>query len=149
MGKIRLVPGDVLRAGSGQGKYAYVQYLGRHPQYGDTIAVHPCIVDAEADVSTLFSNAYVAFYPAASAVNRGFVERAGHVSPLREIPSVVRRPGARGQSGVESWVIETEGSELLKTKLTSSERRLPIASIWNHELLLLRINQRWVPESED
>ncbi len=146
MANARLVPGDVLRAAAGEGD-VYIQYLGRHREYGDAIAVHPCIVNAGTDISTLFGNAYVAFYPARAAVNRGLMDRAGHVNPVRDVPLVVRRPGGRGQSGVENWVIETQESEIFKKELTPSERRLPIASIWNHEMLLSRIKQQWLPES--
>jgi hypothetical protein len=49
---------------------------------------------------------------------------------------------------VETWIIEDGASELVTKKLSETERELPIAVIWNRELLVQRVSEGWRPEME-
>jgi len=57
--------------------------------------------------------------------------------------------GAPSRDGkVLAWIVERDGKEVLKRELTAAERKMPIASIWNHEYLIDRITDNWRPENE-
>jgi hypothetical protein len=58
------------------------------------------------------------------------------------------RPGARAGLTVTTWIMEDVSSEEVKQQLSAEERNLPIAVIWNHELLLQRVREGWRPEME-
>jgi hypothetical protein len=49
---------------------------------------------------------------------------------------------------VVTWIVIDGNAELLRDKLNAEERRLPIAVIWNHELLVQRLAEGWRPEEE-
>ena len=146
MGK-RAKPGDVLELTAVDG-LIYAQYLGKHPEYGDAVALCPSKQPAPVPVSPdLFRDGYVTFYPAVAAVNRGLASVIGHL-PSPGLPSRLRRPGARSGRKVETWIIEDSSHETVKTRLSDEERALPIAVIWNHELLVQRVSEGWRPEME-
>jgi hypothetical protein len=148
----RLRLGDVLEIRSPRG-YAYVQYLGRHEGYGAAIYVYPAWHKSRLESFDALKNArgYLTFYPAQSAALQGLVEIVGTL-PVRLEESqlyVFRRRGARNRDGqVLAWIIERDGKETLKRKLTAADRKLPIASVWNHEYLIDRISTNWHPEQE-
>ena len=97
----------------------------------------------------LFRDAYVTFYPVATAVARGFVEVIGTLVS-GGMPHRFRRPEAISRDGkVMTWIIEDDSSEVLRLELTPEERRLPIAEIWNHEMLIDRILHQWRPDDEN
>jgi hypothetical protein len=143
----RAKPGDVLEVTTPDG-FIYLHYLGKHPEYGDGVAVahgkRPHRVSAYAD---LFRTGYMIFYPATAAVARGMAEVVGHL-PSGGLPQRLRRPGARSGAKVETWIVEDASGETVKRSLTPEERMLPIAVIWNHELLLQRVAEKWRPELE-
>jgi hypothetical protein len=142
-----LRPGDVLEVNS-PGGLLYLCYLGNHPEYGDAIAVCPVEQTSRPEAfEKFFQSAYVAFYPANAAVARGLASVVGHAHPTG-IPRVLRRPGARVGAEVKTWIIEDDGVELIKRELSAAELHLPIAVIWNHELLLQRVQEGWKPERE-
>jgi hypothetical protein len=139
--------GDVLELVSSDG-LMYVQYAGRHAEYGDGIAVCPMKHEDRVQIGPeLFRAAYVTFYPANAAIARGLAEVVGHL-PSPGLPKRFRRPGVRSGSKVETWVIEDASGEIVKRALSEEERRLPIAVIWNHELLEQRVAEGWRPEME-
>jgi hypothetical protein len=150
--RTRVNVGDVLEVRSSRG-YSYVQYVGKHPEYGDVIRVFQgCFNARQFDVgSSATHTAYLAFYSARAAVSQGFAEIVETI-PLpagTRVPSHVRRAGARGTGGeIRTWIIEKDGQEVVKHELTESERQLPIAAIWDHELLTLRISEKWDPSQE-
>jgi hypothetical protein len=101
--------------------------------------------------SLVTKSGYLAFYPARHAVAQGLAEVVASYKPPNfvEVPRRVRRVGARGRKGTPlSWILEDEGEETLRKSLNSAERELPIAAIWNHELLVARISEKWDPQSE-
>jgi hypothetical protein len=155
----RLIRGDVVRIAAGDNaayskflgdRLVYLQYLGKHPEYGYAVAVCPAPQSALAEVSKhLFKDAYVAFYPPGTAVNRGLATVVGRLQCLIEVPHRLRRAGALANRKVETWVIEDPpNDEVVTRQLSAAELALPIASIWNHECLLERVSRGWRPTSE-
>ena len=101
------------------------------------------------DRESLLSTGYIAFYPVMAAVSQGLASVVGHHDTRLEIPTKLRRPGARAKDGtVLAWVIEANEQESLTKTLTAEERALPIAVIWNHEMLCTRLRESWRPENE-
>src|SRR5258706_15256277 len=87
----RAKPGDILRLNTPKG-FAYLQYIGRHPEYGDAVLINPVL--GERPSGQPFSSGYVAFYPVSAAAARRIVEIVDHLTPPR-LPQRLRRPGAR------------------------------------------------------
>ncbi len=145
----RAKPGDVLAVSTLDG-VIYLQYLGRHAEYGDGVAVCPRIIQTPGAAITpeLFRDAYVTFYPAAAGVRRELADVVGHL-PSPGLPRRWRRPGARVGLKIVTWILEDSCGEELKRQLSEEERHLPIAAIWNHELLIQRVVEGWRPEMED
>lgn len=126
----------------------YLQYLGTHREYGDGVAVSPTAFPCPVPVAeNVFGDSYVVFYPARAAVARGLAKVVGWLPP-RGIPTRLRRPGARLGSKVETWIIEDDSREEVKRQLMEDDLRIPLAVIWNHELLLQRVREGWRPENE-
>lgn len=143
----RAKPGDVLQLNTPEGS-VYLQYIGRHPEYGDAVLVNPKLgTRPEVVTSKMFSDSYVAFYPAAAAVAQGLVQVIDHLAPPK-VPQRLRRPGARSGRRIETWIIENGADETVKSKLSEDELKLPIAVIWNHELLTQRVLEGWNPVHE-
>jgi hypothetical protein len=139
--------GDVLLLKVGDA-FAYLHYIGPHPEYGDAIVVGSKVRERQAVVhGEMFSSGYVAFYPLRAAVAQGLVEIVGY-EPPPSLPARLRRPGARSGRRVDTWIIENDTGEAVKTKLSEEELQLPIAVIWNHELLVQRITEGWHPTQE-
>lgn len=134
----KLSPGDVLEFPI-DGVKKSVQYLGNHTEYGGAIWVP----------SDDFRKGYVAFYPASAAVYQGVVKVTERRDPEAQVPTNIRRPGARARDGmITSWVIESQGEEHMTRELSDAEVKLPIAVIWNHEMLCIRIREGWNPTKE-
>lgn len=147
MGK-RLKAGDVLEVATSDGRFVYMQYLGKHAEYGDAVAVCPREHESRApENASLFVSAYVTFYPASAAVARGLARVCGACAP-QPMPVKWRRPGAIEGLTVKTWIIEDGSSQEVKQRLSLEERHLPIAAIWNHEFLLQRVREGWRPEME-
>ncbi len=145
LNKQRAKSGDILEVRL-PGNFAYLQYLGKHLEYGDCIRVSPALHEHRAPISSeLFNDAYIAFYPAIAACKEKLVQIVGNLSPPH-VPTCVRRPGVRVGRHVETWIIESGLSETIKSELSDDERLLPIAAIWSHELLVLRLLEGWRPE---
>lgn len=148
----RAKPGDVLEVKSSRG-HSYVQYVGKHPEYGDVIRVLPgCFNKPQHDFGSLVeSTGYIAFYPARAAISQGLA-RIRNSFPLPsgiEVPRHLRRAGARERDGkVRTWIIEQDEQEIMREQLTESERQLPIAAIWSHDVLTLSIFEGWHPSQE-
>src|ERR1041384_5792547 len=140
--------GDVLKLARAERKAVYLHDLGKHREYGDGVAVCPLEQNADAEISAeLFRDSYVTFFPAVAAVANGMASVAGHL-PSPGLPKRMRRAGARSEKKVETWIIEDGTSEIVKRELSAAELELPIAAIWNHELLLQRVAEGWRPEME-
>lgn len=149
MGRI-LSAGDILEVECPAG-VAYISYAGRDANLGDAIWVIPEVFrQPTQDWSTVFGrNGYFAFYPAGTALRRKLVRKVGYsTEALRVVPVKRRRELAVDDSGVvTSWLI-TDGRDRTPkrdSELTDEEKGLPIASIWNHPLLIERIVSGWMP----
>lgn len=141
---VRAKPGDVLELNTPKGS-AYLQYIGRHPEYGDAVLVNPAL--GERRIGQAFSGGYVAFYPVSAAVARQLVEVVDHLTPP-QLPQRLRRPGARSGLRVNTWIIENGSGETVTSKLSEDDLLLPVAVIWNHELLIQRVLEGWNPMYE-
>lgn len=148
----RLRVGDFLELHTPSG-FAYVQYVGSLPEYGDVIYVLSGLyVHSQIDFKFMnYKGLYYTFYPARKAVKIGLV-RIVASAPLPkgvEVPKRLRRVGARNSDGkIITWIIEDDNYEKVRTELSADEEKLPIACIWNHELLIFHILQGWLPEQE-
>jgi hypothetical protein len=143
-------PGDLLRVQVDDGA-ALLHYLGKHPEYGDAVRVlrSDSFPQGASDREALLATGYVTFYPLMAAARQGLVSVVGHCDSTVKIPATLRRPGWRGKDGtVHAWVIEHDGRDVLTRSLTEEQRALPIAAIWNHEMLCLRIREGWRPETD-
>lgn len=140
-------PGDVLEL-QVPGGLAYLHFIGRHPDYGDSVMVSPRIYSTPMTPGPqLFEGGYVAFYPVTVAVKEDFVRVTGSLS-VGEVPKRLRRRGVRAGRRPGVWIIEDESGEVVRDRLSAEELRLPIASIWNHEMLIHQIVEGWRPELE-
>jgi len=87
-------PGDVVEL-SGPDAVVYLQYLGKHSEYGDAVMVSPIkrasLIEIDGE---LFRNGYVAFFPVVAAVSKGLASVVGKL-PAIGVPERLRRPGAR------------------------------------------------------
>lgn len=137
----RLRPGDVFRFDTKKGP-GFLQYVGRHPEYGYAVVVDP-LIGGNAS-SSRFQHGYIIFYPLGAALWHRLVEAIDHFAPPL-MPQVFRRPGARIATRIENWIVESGGTETLRSRLSQEELRLPIASIWNHEFLVTRVMEGWDP----
>jgi Regulator of ribonuclease activity B len=151
--RIRL--GDIVEIQT-PGGLAYLQYTSRHPRLGDTVRVLPGLFaerPAAAELNALAAKeGYFTFYPVGAAIRQGLVEIAANcpIALNLEAPSALRRIGSMTPEGkVVAWRISDGTKEaLVKRELTAEERRIPIASIWNHEFLVSRLSEQWRPEHE-
>jgi hypothetical protein len=142
----RAKPGDVLEAKAPDG-FVYVQYLGTHPKLGDTILVCPKKFSERPTLSSeLFAEGYLAFYPVGAVMSHGLAAVIGRLAVERDVPTRLKRPGISRPGEPEPWVIEGGTKDIVKPELSDEERRLPVAAIWNHEMLLYRISEGWRPE---
>src|SRR5688572_8419400 len=102
----RVKLGDVFEVDV-RGRFAHLQYLGKHPIYGDVIFVSSDLKVGPAPVSAeRFEKGYVAFYPVRASVAAGLVEVKGALPPAAEVPQRLRRAGARSGKRVDTWIIE-------------------------------------------
>ena len=151
-GNRRVKTGDILELQTPRG-LSYAQYVGKHTEYGDVIRVvsgwHGHRVTDF--VGLLSQSGYLAFYPASAAVKNGLAEIVGsHPLPVGvSVPQSLRRAGARGRTGqVLTWIVEIAGHDIVCKELDEAQRKLPIAAVWDHALLIERISQGWSPEQE-
>ena len=148
----RLKSGDVFQVITPQGK-AYIQFCSKHLEYGEMIRVLPGIFPEQPDISGLIDkHAYFTFYPLALSAFRKMVDLVGNF-PLLEsygVAPILRRAGAMLADGtVKAWIIEDPvKGDTLREILNDSERQLSLAEIWNHEMLVGRIETQWRPDLE-
>jgi hypothetical protein len=144
--------GDVAEVSTPRG-VGYLQYVGKHPSYGDVIRIVPGLYAVRpADLEKVVQNVgFVTFYPFSAAVRRGFLEIVANypIPAGGEAPARVRRAGAMAPNGrVLTWIINGEQGDYVREKLTPEETHFPIAEIWNHEMLIHQLASEWRPEKE-
>lgn len=144
----RLLGGEILEVPIGA-RFGYVQFLGNHPEHGDTILVNPALHDRQAHFPAgFFSKGYVTFFPATLEVTQRRAEVVAQSSPPG-VPKRYRRPSAVASDGkAEGWVIEGGWRNVIKRELTDEERSIPIAAVWTREKLSAQIAKGWTPEIE-
>jgi hypothetical protein len=142
----RVKAGDVLELAR-RDSTAYVQYLGRHSDYGDVILVCPRLQRRRPTMNAdLFRDGFVVFYPVSAAVAQGLAQVIGAM-PSPGLPRRYRRAGVIDKDGrVLTWMIEDGAREELREQLTAEDRKLPVVRIWNHEMLFHSLEQGLRPE---
>jgi len=148
-------PGDILELKTPRG-LAYLQYVGRHADYGDVICVlkgfHQQRPAEPAAVAG--GPGYYIFYPVLAAARppNPLVEVVATDVPLpkgRAVPRDLRRSGWTDGSGRSlTWVVKRDGVDTMRRKLTAAEKRLPILETWNHEFLVDRVTEEWDPSQD-
>lgn len=140
-------PGDVIIFEVPEG-CVFLQYLGRHAVYGDSVLVCPEFKAKSTEVSSeLFSNAYPRFYPLLGSVSRGLSKIVGHLPCLTQVPVLLRRPAVVLSDGrIEAWVIVDSHEEIVKKKLNAKDLQIPLSGMVNHEYLAECIRRKWRPE---
>ena len=130
-----------------EGGYGYLTYVGKHHHNGDTVLLRPGILhERPAITEDLFKDSYIVLYPANHAVKLKLATIVGQLAPV-PVPTVFRRRGGIAKGGkVLNWFIDDENGTTSTESLTDDQRRLPIASFWNHELVLIRMSEGWRPE---
>lgn len=85
-----------------------------------------------------------------ASVRDGTVRRLGYsIDAFREMPDRIRYIVSQDRDGtVRSWLI-TDGGQLRlpRTSLTPEEAALPVGTIWNHPLLVARLETGWSPRT--
>jgi hypothetical protein len=146
-------PGDLLELETPRG-LAYVQYTGKHPKYGGAIRVFPGLFfeTRPQDWNSLLSHeSYFTFYPVGAAAWHGLVKIVANLPlpPEGLFPARFRRSGWITKEGkVTLWFICEGDQETRRTELSAEEKKLSIASIWNHEFLIDSLVEEWRPEQE-
>lgn len=64
------------------------------------------------------------------------------------LPPKWRRAGMRVGKPVVTWIVHGGPKEVTVEKLSEDKMQVPIAVIWNHELLVQRIAVGWRPSFE-
>ena len=148
----RLRPGDVLKVECGS-QLGFLGYLGRHAHFGDAVLVLPELFpDSPRDLCSRFNGAgYFQFYPATAAARHRLVTKAGFCAEaMRVLPVRWRNIINTNSDGtVRSWLVCDGVSREPKDHLSIEERTLPIGEIINHELLLQRLREGWIPSRYD
>jgi len=135
---------------------AYLQYVGRHPLYGDAIRVFKGFhTERPAKPGALARGAgYYIFYPAQAAVRppNALLQVVATDVPFAKgvgVPHELRRSGMiDGHGKTLTWIIERHGVDTVRRNLTAAERRLPICATWNHEMLVDRVTEEWDPSQD-
>jgi hypothetical protein len=139
--------GDIFELNVDAG-FGHLQFVGTHAEYGDAIRVVPKVSASPEDITTaLLEGAYITFYPLRTAVLQKLIRKVGHL-PAPPLPQRLRRAGVRVGGRVQTWIVEEEDGETLYRQLSEQQLFLPVAAIWNHELLIQRIRDGWRPEQD-
>ncbi len=126
---MKVKAGDVIEIKVGR-NYAYLQYVGKHTDFGDVVLVNPeCGKKVvHGFENSFFDSAFMTFYPIQPAVQAGLAKVVGFLKH----PQVPRK--VRGQIGPEGSGIVWNGIEqTTKKRLSKEEMQYPVAMIWNHE----------------
>jgi hypothetical protein len=129
------------------GGYGYLTYVGKHRNGVDAVRVRPGILYERPSITEdLFKDSYIALYLANAAVKLKLATVVGQLAPV-PMPRVFRRSGGINREGkVLNWFIDDENGTTATDSLTDAERQIPIAAVWNHELVLIRMSEGWRPE---
>lgn len=134
---------EIALPGGGHREIVYLGELG--DDLGETIYVAP------ADPA---DEGFIAFYSAKYAAWAGLLTLKGKTQEkVPELPSMIRERGRISRDGtVETWIVRAATDRSLENStivegggLSVSQLRLPIAEIWNHGMLELRLEEGWSP----
>ncbi len=137
------------------GGFGYLTYVGKHHENGEAIRVCPRVFRERPMLAEdLFADSYIAFYPANLALKHKLVTVVGKLAPVA-MPTVFRRgPFKIGTKTLPYQIDRYDGqtrTTSLKYSLSEEEKKINLATHYNHEGLLITISEGWRPEwtSED
>jgi len=149
----RLKLGDIVEIATGSG-LAYAQYTQKHSQYGVLITIFPGLhsdrPQSFEDI-TRKGRQFECFFLLGLAVRRGYVSIVGNLpvsAPLATFP--LFRTGIIDPSSgkVPTWWLWNGESEWPVGQLTAEQKTLSILGIWNHALLVERIEDGYTPDQD-
>src|SRR5262245_42919093 len=151
MGK-RVKIGDVIEIPTSVG-LAYAQFSHKHDDYGALIRVLPGVhTGRPMDLGGLVDvkETYCVFLWLQSAINRGIFEVVGnHPVPLASRSFPLFRCGLPDRTGkVRVWWLWDGEREWMVGDIGSEQRKLSIRGIWTDPLLIERIEEGWLPETD-
>lgn len=149
--KTRAVIGDIIEISTPKG-LAYAQYTYRDAVYGELLKVfHGLHENRRSTFSTIpgEKEAFWAFYPLNEALKHNLVQVVAHEKiPGPKFP-LFRIAGARTRTGlVQSWWLWDGAEKWPVEQLNPEHHELPVASVWNHKLLINRIIGAWRSSDE-
>lgn len=135
---------------------AYAQYSHRNPLCGDLLRILPGFHDLRPDNFAIIANqpeSFFVFLPLRAAIVQGkltVVAREAIPEAARPFPLFRTRGAIEPTTGrVMDWWLWDGVREWKIGQLTPEQERLPIRSIWNVELLVERLLERWKPYEGD
>jgi hypothetical protein len=149
MAKIRI--GDVYEVQTAGGK-AYLTFANRHKEFGELVRVSPTFVSAYAKNLCVTlredEDSYYVFYPLALAVKHELVTYREHCpSDHTAFPKMrIEVPQRLGDSLWRVWDGESSGQA---AELSPALSRLSIQAIWNHAMLISKLESHWRPWAND
>lgn len=146
----QIMVGDIIEIPV-KGGFAYAQYILKHEGYGYLISVFPQIrkepLENFSELSEDIKH-YATFFPIESVVKQKIFNVVSNL-PIPEYAKdfPLFKTGIKNKEGViETWWLWDGEKEWKVGKLTDKQKSLPDRGIWNHTLLIERIEEGWSPE---
>jgi len=154
---MRVRIGDIVEIRTAKG-LAYALYTHRYaepPKYGALLRVFDRLYPSRpGNIAEIILNPvkFSTFFPLGAAVSRGIVAIAGNV-PVPDHLSVFPIFRAAGfinpkTKRVENWWLWDGNKSWPVGDLKPEQRQLPIRAVWNHTMLVQRIESGWSPEKD-
>jgi hypothetical protein len=147
------VLGDVFEIKTPNG-LAYLQFTLKDSEFGHLIRVlpgffskRPSQVNEVVEKPELF----FVFFPVDAAVKKGILARVTNekIPVWAQKQPLMRRSGLRNREGKAlTWFIWDGEKEIRVDELNKGQKKLSLAEIWNDTLLVERLCEGWLPESE-
>lgn len=145
--------GDVVEIPTRRG-LAYAQYTHRVERWGSLLRVLPSFCPSRPerfDQLVLQPQRFVTFFPLQAAVSRKIFEIVDNqpVPPEAQAFPLFRKAGFVDRQGkVHDWWLWDGNRQWQIGQLSPEQRRLPMLGVWNDTLLIARIEQEWLPETD-
>ena len=145
--------GDVVEIPTRRG-LAYVQYTHEVERWGSLLRVLPSFFPSRPDrfdQLVLQPHRFVTFFPLRAAVSRKIFEVVDNqpLSPEAQAFPLFRKAGFVDREGkVHDWWLWDGNRQWQVGQLSPEQRRLPMLGVWNDTLLIARIEEEWLPETD-
>jgi len=147
----RLVLGDIVEIPISKGKFAYAQVVYNYtkpPHWGHLLQVlHGTYARMPENLDALIARdpQFCAFYPAATALNRGWIRIVAHAELSKEHHSLplFKARNTNFQTGKHTWWLWDGEMEWRVGELSPEHYDLPLLQLISHEVLVERIKTGW------